>query len=163
MDENRQRWNQAPQRLRRALSAAEEGRATGLFPTRHAMVHSQQMSGAECWSFEDDEQACRRYAPAFYSRELEQEARSYCASFGQCHGLPQHRGAQRQTRHHYVAGVSPIRGAQDAPDRAENQTRGATKQVSEGRLKRVMDKGALLPEAVGVLNYGASARLPDRR
>lgn len=54
MDSNRQQWNQGHQKLRRALAESNPQKTVDLFLKQHAMVHSQKMSGAKLWSFEDE-------------------------------------------------------------------------------------------------------------
>ena len=55
MDPNRKRWNEGQKLLRQALTGAEDDpNVVTLFLDQHAMLHTAEVSQAECYSFADE-------------------------------------------------------------------------------------------------------------
>ena len=54
MNPNRKLWNEGHQKLQRALTANDQERASELFLSQHAMLHSVSISKSKLWSFEDE-------------------------------------------------------------------------------------------------------------
>ena len=55
MDPNRKRWNEGQKLLRQALTEVEDDlNAVALFLDQHAMLHTAEVSQAECYSFADE-------------------------------------------------------------------------------------------------------------
>lgn len=189
MDANRQRWNQAQQKLRRAFAAADQGKTIELFLAQHAMVHSQQMSQAASWSFEDEvlrgmtEQQIRSLpagsehsvawilfhiarieditmnmlvagTPQLFTRESWSKELKVTALHS-ANGMDDPSIAALSTK----IDINALQGYRQSVGRRTRQIvrklrpEELHQKVSESRLKRIMDEGALLPEAIGVLNY----------
>jgi hypothetical protein len=188
MDANRQQWNQGHQNLHRALSS-KHPQAIDLFLDQHAMVHSQKMSGAKLWSFEDEvlngmtpEQL--RCIPSggehsitwiiFHIARIEDITMNMLVAGTQ--QLFVQEGWRKKLKvdithsansmdERSVAALSTqididvLQAYRQAVGRRTREIIQALKpenfkqKVDGPRLQRVMDEGALLPDAIGILNY----------
>jgi hypothetical protein len=194
MDPNRKFWNQEHQKLQRALSTGDHGKAIELFLNQHAMVHSAKVSKTKLWSFEDEvlndttEAQIRCIPPGsssnghsiawilFHLARIEDITMNMLVA-----GSPQlfvrdgwakklkvttlcvHSGNQMDEVS--VATLSAqidtdaLRIYRQSVGRGTRARVGKLKpeelkqKVESARLQKVMEEGALLPAAIGILNY----------
>jgi hypothetical protein len=188
MDANRRQWNQGHQKLHRSLSKNQR-EALDIFLTQHAMVHSQKMSRAGLWSFEDEvltgltEDQFRCIPPdhehsivwvLFHIARIEDITMNLLVA-----GMPQLflRDDWRKKLNIDVAHSAnsmddwsvAVLSAQIDMDALRayrlsvgRRTREIVRKLEPedfrqkadpSHLRRVMDEGALLPDAIGILNY----------
>jgi hypothetical protein len=189
MNANRQKWNQGQQNLRRALAGKDVQKAIALFLAQHAMVHSQEMSGEDHWSFEDEvlvelAEEQYRYIPAggehsiawilFHIARIEDITMNMLVA-GTAQLFTRDRWMRKLcvTISHSAnrmgdAAVTVLSAQIDIDALREyRRTVGRStreivthlkpevlaRKIDPVRLRSVMDEGALLPEAVEILNY----------
>jgi len=189
MDTNRQCWNQGHQRLRRALAGNDPQAALDLFLSLHAMVHSQKMSGANLWSFEDEvlhgvsEAQIRCIPPGgehsiawilFHIARIEDITINLLVAgttqlfvrdgWKQKLRVNIPHSANRMDDRSIAAlsaeiDIASLRAYRRSVGRRTRQIVRTLKpeqfqeKAKETRLQKVMDQGALLPEAIGILHY----------
>ena len=191
MDANRQKWNQRHQKLHRALAANDHQKSTDLFLAQHATVHSQKMSGAKGWSFEDEvlngltEEHFRCVPPGgehsiawiiFHIARIEDITMNMLVAGRyqlfihdfwmmklNVNTLCVHSANSMDDRR--IAALSAqmdiaaLRAYRQAVGRRTREIVRKLKpeelkqKVDPSRLQKVMDECALLPEAIGILNY----------
>jgi hypothetical protein len=189
MDANRQQWNQGHQKLHRALAANDHQKAIDLFLAQHATIHSQKMSGAKGWSFEDEVfngligEHFRCVPPGgehsiawiiFHIARIEDITMNMLVAG--THQLFVRDGWIKKLNTNITHSansmddrsvaalsaqmdVAALRAYRQAVGRRTREIVRKLKpeelkqKVDPARFQKVMDEGALLPEAIGILNY----------